>query len=251
MHCAPRYLPSALRLLQLPRRRPPPAHSQGLPARVRQPSGRSVISELVAVALPARSLAITTPRTLHTPNTPPCRKTVRAPATTPRSRAAPRPEGPSCPCARPPAPGLSVSTSLARFRPLPPQMQPSTSMGRESQIRIEPWANPAKVTYVVRLGPPFLPSRFSPAGPSSSYLAATRSRDPAAWVWETGMAAASWARGRLPCHRLHLSANWRRGAIGRWRRGAGSDISVGRVRGLTVCSGAGILDPTDQRSSRR
>lgn len=30
-------------------------------------------------------------------------------------------------------------------------------MGRESQIRIEPWANPAKVTYVVPSGPPFQP----------------------------------------------------------------------------------------------
>lgn len=113
----------------------------------------------------------------------------------------------------------SRETSLARSG-LAPQMQPSTSIGRESQIRIEPWANPAKVTYVLVHLFQLLP----PAAPSS-YLAATRSRDPALGSGKPGNRRRT---GLEVSTRVTDSthANWQHGTLGQWRRGADSSICV-------------------------
>lgn len=184
MHCAPRYLAhfSCYKFPATGHRPLPRPSASPLPL-----GGRSVISELVAVAFLRLPCHHNPAHPTHHQTTPPCRKPVGAPATTPRSRDPPRSEGPSCPrvCVRARLPqGFPREHKPCSVQALPPQMQPSTSMGRESQIRIEPWANPAKVTYVVC--PSFPPVACSSQACPSSYLAATRSRDPALGFWETG-----------------------------------------------------------------
>ena len=107
---------------------------------------------------------------------------------------------------------LGRNTALLRHGPSLPQMQSSTSMGREPQIRIEPWANPSNLTYVLSLHTPeFFPSLERLCLPG---------RDLEPFPQTPRLESVIPGTGRdLPCDKLHLR-QWERCALPRLRRRA-------------------------------